>query len=213
MITIPVVANSFYFPFHVLHFSGVCVVLSRVCCPAEFCSPYVHSIRTWAHHAAVAAAELGAWQRRGNMGLCCPFLWSALVCTSMARADVARVKNRFSQLNATCPRWVSEFVECLMEIQEGELSVEHKVIIMKVPLVTAVGREVQDRVWRQTCPFSLCTADLQALLLSLLALTTHVEWVIMGIMESMSWGSMIPQTDFTVHSVQLLWGKHDFSPK
>lgn len=122
-------------------------------------SPFVLSIRTWAHHAAVAAAELGEWQRRGNMGLYCPFLWSTLVCTSMARTDAARVKNRFSQLDTTCPRWVSEFVKCLIEIQEGELSVEHKVIIMRVLLVTAGGWEVQDRVWRQTCPFCLCTTD------------------------------------------------------
>lgn len=113
----------------------------------------------------------------------------------------------------TCPRWISEFVKCLVEIQGRKLSVEHKVIIMKVLLVPAEGWEVQDRVRRQTCLFCLCTADLQALLLSLLTLTTHVERVIMGIMESMSWGSIISQTDFTLHSLQLLRGKHDFSQK
>lgn len=96
-------------------------------------------------------------------------------CTSIGRTDVVRVENWFSKLNSTCPRWISEFVKCLVEIQGGKLSVEHKVVIMKVLLVAAERREALDRVRRQTCPFCLYTAGLWALLLSLLTLTTHVE--------------------------------------
>lgn len=211
-ITIPVVTNSFFcFLSQILHFTGVCVVHSRVCCSAEFCSPYVHSVGTWAHHAAVAAAELGVLQRRGNRGLYCPFLWSAVVCPSTSRTSVVRVENRFSQLDTTSLRWISEFVKCLVEIQ-GEVSVECKVIMMKVLMkcwgVRGAGQSLR-------ADLSLLSVYYRSVgpTLVLLTLTARVERVSMGIIEPMSWRSIIPQTDFALHSLQLLGGKHDFYQK
>lgn len=178
-------------------------------------SPFVRSIRTWAHHAAVAAAELGEWQRRGNMGLYCPFLWSTLVCTSMARTDAARVKNRFFSAWHHLSKmsfWICEMshrnsgrgIVCRTQGDNNEGASCHCWRVRGAGQSLKADLSILSVYYRQ---------NLQALLLSLLTLTTHVERVIMDIMESMSWGSIISQTDFTLHSVQLLWGKHDFSQK
>lgn len=121
---------------------SVCIVHSRVCCSAEFCSPYVHSTGTMQ---LLQLQSLELAKGEGTRAFTALASGLLLFVLHGQNSCFQSWKQFFSALVQ------DEFLDLWdVVIQAGKFSVEHKVIIMNMLLVTAEGQQVQDGVWRQT---------------------------------------------------------------